>query len=333
MPLSIPPVEAYPHVQLDWLELKILRSEYKTEGLAGLKRDFDTRRNSEGRDPEGGTDDEEAFFERLLEEMRFRSDSLGDAYPFRLSESGESLELVDAITPGGYIYLFCLFLSHPSAGQVFSGEYLPEIDNSIRNLFQACSTLAAAGEIGGTAYSFGYPRPDGSNFLTKLHEVYRAFGEGQVVAEIPAGASTWPKDEEIDIICWRPSSDGAAGKPYMLGQVASGANWGAKSIKGGSIESFHNVWFIRRPASEAKASMFFPFCIDPTASETLRERLEVLVHKYGTIIYRYRLPRLAQIGIDLKAENADLVVEGELALPTISEWVDAQISQFEAVGR
>lgn len=333
MPLANPPITASSHVQLDWLEFKILRSEYKTEGLAGLKRDFDVMRNSEDADQEGGDQDEEEFFEKLLAEMRLRTKCLGDSYPFRLSNSGESLELVPAITPGGYIYLFCLFLSHPSAGSVLSGEYLPPIENRVRNYFQACATVAAAGEVIGHSYSFGYPRPDRTDFLTKLAAVYAAFGEGVVVAAIPPGASSWPKDEEIDIICWRPCADDAAGKPYILGQVASGFNWDGKSIKGGSIDSFHNVWFTRRPASQPVATMFIPFCIESTGDETLVERMEVLTHKFGSILYRYRLPKLAQVGVDLKAANDSIVVEGQAALPEIYEWVETQINAFCAVGR
>lgn len=333
MALANPPIEADAHVQLDWLEFKILRSEYKTEGLATLKRDFDVRRNSEGLDQEGQKGDEEEFFEDLLAEMRFRAKCLGDSYPFRLSDSGESLELSSDITPGGYIYLFCLFLSHPSADAVLNGAYLPPINNEVRNFFQACSTVAAAGEISGHAYSFGFPRPDQTSFLTKLTQVYAAFGEGVVVTAIPPGASIWPKDEEIDVISWRPSNDGAPGKPYLLGQVASGFNWYVKSIKGGSIDSFHNVWFHRRPASQCTAYIFIPFCIEFTDSETLNERMDVLGHKFGTIVYRYRLPKFAQIGIDLKAANDEIVLEGAEALPQISAWVDNQIDALYAVGR
>lgn len=335
MALAQPPLDASPHVLLDWLEFKILRAEYKTESLSSLKREFDTRRNSEGTNQEGKDGDEELFFESVLAEMRLRIKCLGASYPFRLSDSEESLELKEQgdITIGGYIYLFCLFLSHPSPGEIFSGEYLPPIDNSVRNYFQSCSTIAAGGEVVGHAYSFGFPRPDRTNFLTKLTQVYAAFGEGAVVAAIPRGASSWPKDEEIDIISWSPSNDNAPGKYYLLGQVASGFNWEGKTIKGGPIDSFHNVWFTRRPASQANASIFIPFCIAPTGKESLAERLEVLTHKFGMIMYRYRLPEKAQSGLDNKAANDDCVLEGEADIPRVVDWVNAQMESLYVVGR
>ena len=61
----------------------------------------------------------------------------------------------------------------------FDDDSFFEIDNKIRDLFQACATWAAAGDVKGHAYSFGFPRPDHSGFLVKLKTIYRHFADGK----------------------------------------------------------------------------------------------------------------------------------------------------------
>jgi hypothetical protein len=191
------------HVICDWLEMSTLCAQSSTYAFNSLQREWDVHRNSEDRDPEGEESTEDAFIENIRAEILERVKLLASSYPFELTETGESLCVRETITFGGYAYLLCLFLSHPSAGAIFSGKKVPEINNAVRGYFQAISTIASSAEVIGNAYSFGFPRPDNSGFLTKLTEIYKHFGENSaVVATIPAGASPSPKDEQIDLIAW-----------------------------------------------------------------------------------------------------------------------------------
>jgi hypothetical protein len=302
---------------------------YSTYAFSTLQREWDTHRNEEDHDPEGGGAEETAFIEAIKSEIRARLDLLGDIYPFVLSPSGESLELKVNICDGGYIYLFCLLLSHPAQGAVFNGRYLPPITNMVRDYFQACATLAAAGEVTGNAYSFGFPRPDHTGFLGKLKQIYSLFGESVIVwDQIPLGASPSPKDEQIDVIAWEPKSDGAAGKHYLLGQVASGANWKDKTIKGGPIDSFHDLWFARKPASTPTPAMFVPICFGNLVDGTSKTAIDAHSYEFGHIFYRFRIPECAARGILLAQQHSDLTIERVDAVPNIRAWVDAQVTEI-----
>ncbi|MCA8078993.1 hypothetical protein [Burkholderia cepacia] len=334
MILSTPPVLNDPHVVCDWLEIAVLADQYHTYAFDTLSRAWDTLRNQEGRDPEGGDTTQEAFEENVKAEVRARADLLGDCYPFTFSESGESLEFdPNACTDGGAIYLFCLLLSHCTQGAVFNGAYLPNITNAVRNYFQACATFAAAGEVTGHSYAFGFPRPDRTGFLEKLRQIYAHFGEGVRVRDEPLpGAPLAQKDAQIDVIAWEPKADGAAGKKYMLGQVASGANWDAKTIKGGPIDSFHSGWLDPVPGSMATAAMFVPFCYGNLVDGSSADVINFRSYEFGHIFYRFRIPVLAAKGLELARSGAGYVIERLDDLAHIRQWVTTQTAAMQAGG-
>lgn len=329
MALSALPLGSGVQVIVDWLELKVLSSEFNVASISALQRMWDTRRNTEDSDFEEKDADQDAFLQEIVSEINCRLNFIGNSYPFALSESGESLEFKDDVTSGGWVYIFCLFLSHPKKGEVLDGKYIPRITNRVRDLFQACSTYAAAGVTRGHSYSFGFPRPDKSGFLQKLTEIYSRFGEGEVVKRTPRGAPRYAKDEQVDVISWASRADGAAGKVYMLGQVASGNDWPAKSIKGGPIERFHGTWFSTQNASQAMAALFIPFCVIPEGDDLVSDRLLVLTREFGNLYYRYVLPQLAQIGLDMAAEENDLIIERTVDIQEISQWAAKQISTIK----
>ncbi len=330
MILSKAPVLEDVHVVCDWLEFSALCSESSAYSFASLQREWDVHRNYEDTDPEGDNSTEDAFIENVKSEILERHKLLDISYPFELNESGESLKRSDAVTFGGYAYLLCLFLSHPTAGIIFSGKKIPEIDNTVRNYFQAISTIASSAEVIGNAYSFGFPRPDKSGFLTKLSQIYEHFGENTaVVTAIPAGASSSPKDEQIDVIAWSEAKDGAAGKYYLLGQVASGANWNSKSIKGGPIDSFHMLWFTRQPASASIASIWVPICMGNFIDDSSKDKVNAESYEFGHIFYRFRIPILADQGLGLVETQTGLIIEQIETIPNIlKDWIEKQIDSL-----
>jgi hypothetical protein len=342
MALNPAPLKAVPPTLADWVELSALANARGTFRLPALKRYWDTHRESEGTDSEGrhsresDTDgegvsggDDDAFIEAVTDELAERSRVLGASYPYSLDEY--RLELHENLNPGQAIYLFCLLLANSKAGDVLSGAWVPPITNGIRDLFQACSTVAAAAEVRGCAISFGWPRPNNNPaFLVKLHEVYARFGEGRPVNVPRPGAATMVKDEEIDVIAWTPRLDGAAGTYYLLGQVASGDNWECKSIKGGSIDKFHGTWFTQRPPSTPIPSIFIPHAVPPGNGGTRKDRMALESEKYGTILDRLRLPALAASGLTLAAGDQNLMIERVADIPAVADWVKDQITALRA---
>lgn len=339
-----PPLKSAPHLLCDWLELQALASARGSFRLGSLRRMWDVSRETENSDPEGletrelDTDvdgvsggDADAFIESITEAIGERIEALEGSYPFRLTKAS-ALEVVGPPTEGGYTYLFCLMLTHANGADLLEGPWYPSVDHLVRDLFQGCSTLAAAAEVRGCAISFGWPRPNANPpFLRRLREVYELFGEGTVVDRPRRGVSPSPKDEEIDVIAWRPRPDRSAGTMYLLGQVASGDNWESKPIKGGPIQTFHRNWFQPAPASEALASIFIPHAVPPSEFHgTRRDRMDAITARYGMIIDRMRLPRLAQDGFELaKQGQPTLVIERAEALHAIGHWVNKQVVDLQ----
>lgn len=321
MLLASLPLDAHPRVIVDWLELSVICSEFNQAQISDLQRTWDTHRNTEDTDFEGNSQDTEDFFrESIDEEIRVRLVALGEAYPFDYSETGEELLLKDQLTNGATAYLYCLFMSHPDKDEVVSGEVLPEIDNTVRDLFQICSTIAAAGEVDGSAVSFGSPRADNSGFLAKLRETYALLGEGAVREQTLPGVTRNPKDDGVDVIAWAHSNDNAPGTYYLLGQVASGRNWPGKSLLG-ILNKFHENWFEIRPVSTPNLSIFIPFHIPPVADETLQERIRGLTLEFGTVFYRLRIPMLVDKGF-ASANIQNRLVERIADFSKVTTWVN-----------
>ena len=343
MAIRAAPLKSPASLICDWIELSVLRDQ-KPFRFSGLKRKFDTNRESETTDTEGRArretdtdgdgfsgEDADAFLDSVTDELGDRAKYLKDAYPFEINDSGTLLGLKDQVNEGGYIYLFCLMLTHCKADDVVDGTWVPDIDHVTRDLFQACSTLAAAGQLDGCAISFGWPRPGKEPFLVRLKQVYALFGEGKVIDVPHNGASVSPKDEEIDIIAWTPTNDQAPGTRYLLGQVASGHNWEAKSLKGPPIDRFHTMWFAPRPASDATASIFIPHAILPNGTGTRIDVMQWKTLDFGTVFDRLRLPYYAMKGIEIAdAARPGFHIERRQDVPRVIEWVATQVEALRA---
>jgi hypothetical protein len=339
MALRIPQITAQPALLCDWIELKALSNPVGQYRISLLKRLWDIGRNSEHANPAGraereedtdaegvGGDDDDVFIDSVVTEVESRIEALGGAYPFELVP-GNKLRVVGPPRVGGYMYLFSLLLTHANGRELLDGTWRPAVDNRVRNLFQACSSVAAAGELRGSAVSFGWPRISASKpFLVRLREVYALFGEGEVVEQPKRGVTPYIKDGEIDVIAWKPQRDRAAGTHYLLAQVASGDGWEEKPLSSNAITTFHRNWFVTPPASDARRSIFIPHTVLPRRrGDSRRDRMNAIQATFGTIFDRMRLPLLVQEGVDHAQQRPDVTVEGHYALNSITEWVNLQL--------
>lgn len=333
--LSIPDVTEHVTKFADWAELSALLEPDGRIGFSTLVSAVDL----EVEEQESDIADEDARQESLVNSVQVviaeRRKFIGADYPFRIDDDGEWIELVAPVSSVGAIYLFCLFLSHAQDRTIIPEVHAPTIDNSVRDLFQVCATIAAAGYVEGVATSFGWPRPDSEKFLDALKRIYGMFGDGKPHAAAPAGAPDQVKDDGIDVIAWRPSPDGLPGTHYLLGQVASGKNWQGKSVVS-YIDMFHKFWFSTQPASPDTPAMFMPFCLEPKAAEDPNEAQENAVNnmqrftnQFGVLFYRYRLPHFAAKGIKVNAEQGHMV-ERIAELPKIAEWVQKYSDELRA---
>lgn len=337
MPLAQLPLDRDVHVIADWFEFYVLNSEYSSANFHDIQRMWDRRRNTEDSTPEGRSDaspiadGDEQFLEAVLTEIRSREQFLGEAYSFKFSQSGDALVLKSDLQVGHVIYLFCLLLSNAGNSEIFElDRFSFELNNNVRDLFQACSTWAAAKVVNGSACSFGFPRPDGTSFLDKLRQVYAAFGEGDVRDKPLPGVSSSPKDEGIDVIAWAHRADEAPGRHYVLGQVATGKNWPGKSVIE-YIKPFHENWFSNSPASNPTPALFIPCCISQVGDATLSQQIFIMTKRYGDVYYRYVIPKLAQGGFDLAQTETTYSIERTDDFTEIQSWVNDTIASMRQI--
>ena len=246
-----------------------------------------------------------------------RRHALGDSYPFKLSEDGLDLTLAEELQVSHGAYLLCLILSnldsvspvlrqsgvHPDTGDVML----------LRQYFQYLATAAMAGEISGDAWSFGFPRPDGTGFIQKLKEIWQRLGDGAVLDGGAAGAPSLPKDDQVDVFAARLHADGLPGYLLAAAQVATGANWKSKSLIAHVNDVFFRRWFQPIPATKAIAYHVIPFA-------RRREQFQDDVLVVGNVLHRTRLPRRVQEAVALVEQGA--VIEAIERLDEALEWLE-----------
>ena len=154
-----------------------------------------------------------------------RQYTLTTSYPFQLDKNGGILRYPAVRNSlGQAAYVLCLILSNlKSVSDMLAGSCLHPDEKEVRDLrqyFQYFATAALAAEIGGKAWSFGFPRPDGSSFLGKLGEIWREIRDGYVQEQ--QGAPKQAKDDRFDVIATRPYKDQLPGVLFAVAQVATG---------------------------------------------------------------------------------------------------------------
>ena len=251
-----------------------------------------------------------------------RRKALKGAYPFRISGDGRSVSC--EVTPQSYgqaAYLVSLVFSNLRSVTPMPGESDRHPSDSdvglLRECFQYFATAALAAGIGGRAWSFGFPRPDGSGFLPKLKEIWNVLRDGTVdpeVGEAPARA----KDDGIDILARGPHVDGLPGFLFAVAQVATGANWREKSLRGHLDHVFFQRWFARQPATPPLPYHIIPFAL-PDAG------FRDCVRSLGNVLHRLRLPLRVEEAESLHKQGVP--IEAYDQLERAVEWVSRYASR------
>jgi hypothetical protein len=333
--LAIPDASVHRTKIADWLELKAIASPDARVGFGTLVSATALGENEQ--EPDIGDEDaeEEGLVLCVQTEINRRLENVGDDYPFRIDDKGRALNFITPVSEAGSVYLFCLFLSHAFDNTIVGEDMAPVVNNKIRDLFQACATIAAGGYIQGPSMSFGFPRPDGMDFLKALRKVYKLFGDGRPCARPRKAAPPKVKDNGIDIIAWRWSIDHLPGMPYLIGQVASGNDWVVKSVKA-DREHFHKYWFVEHPSSQPEDAMFMPFGLEPE-NATLEVDYEALLkdymsssnYRFGNLFYRDRIAKHVAIGLQLIA-NGETHIQRRDDLQEVTKWVEEYALRLRA---
>lgn len=255
--------------------------------------------------------------------IKRRQDVLDLAYPFDLDGEGSTLTCVfDDGSLGHSSYILSLVLSHLSAvTPVLGATHLHPNDNDVRQLrkfFQYAATAALAAEVQGQAWSFGFPRPDGSGFLPRLGEVWQELRDGFV--EVQPGAPEGPKDDQIDVFAARSHNDRLPGFLLAAAQVATGANAWTKSLKG-HLGAFRSRWFRTQPVTDFIPCMIVPFAV---CDEKFVDR----VRTAGNVLHRLRVPR--RVAEAEQLVRAGVPIEAYDRLPGVGSRVTAYRDRAKA---
>ena len=300
----------------DFLELSAFFADASTVLVSDLvsQPDIGAEEDPADLDEELGSGEED-LVTITVDRIRGRQETLGScAYPFLLDAEDEVLTCV--LTRGSFghaAYILSLVLSNlRSLSPVLDASGLHPDEQEVtrlRGFFQYFATAALASELQGSAWSFGFPRPDGAPFLHKLRQIWLTLGDGSV--EPQPGAPRQPKDDKVDVFAARPHPDGLPGFPLAAAQVATGANVREKSLKV-HLRAFTRRWFAPEPATEILAYMIMPFAI---ADDQFLDDVRTL----GNVLHRLRVPRRV-------AEAAQLVEAGEMIegydrLDEAARWV------------
>ncbi|BEM40498.1 TPA: hypothetical protein SMF46_004461 [Serratia marcescens] len=314
-------------VKLDWLELTCLSNIYFTTRISELRNtlenlDFFTSSDIGEEDAEV-----ENEIQRLLEQYQQRRDILGESYPFVFNEETSCLELVreslEQLTIDQHIYLYCLYFSHMSASRLFSG--LDNPTNAQRDLLQVAATIALAGYSQGHSISFGWPRPDNSDFYAALTRTVDLIGEGRIkpFAEVNRYLQTRPhKDAGIDVIAWKdnnPRDIFPGNKLIYFAQVASGNNWRSKAVKE-DIDVIQRHWLSQRIYRVIDA-IVIPFDFESDDESIKRDHISLVAEEFGAVLHRLRLPTCFKKGLELLASNPELLIERGNEVHNISQYV------------
>lgn len=255
----------------------------------------------------------EELVSEVVQRIEGRSDVLASEYPFRLDQNGDILSYEDAGNSlGRCAYVLSLVLSNLQAPVLYGSPLRPEEGEirRLRQLFQYMSTAALAAEVQGVAWSFGFPRPDGSSFLKKLEEIWSTFDDGSVRRK--PGASEHVKDDEVDVFAARLHPDRQPGFLFAAAQVATGRDWRAKSLLGHQ-GAFNHSWFADPPVTR-----FIPYMIVPFAVDDLKFRRDV--SKLGNVLHRLRVPR--RVSEAQRLVDSGVEIEAYDRLQEVVDWVD-----------
>lgn len=332
--LQAPSLSASLSTLADWMELQAVGSPRRIAADADLVAIGQASEDETPADVIEADADTEALLSDVFGELERRMSAAGAAYPFTVNARGTALEATGAaLTAGQCTYLFCLLVSEYRRQQLVPKAVFAPHAADIEDLFQVCSTIAAAGLVDGTAVSFGFPRPDGSGFLDALKRTYEGrFREGRTEPSARPGVTSHAKDAGIDVVAWRSFPDGLPGKLYLLGQCASGLQYRGKSVRS-YLGNFHGDWFTQQPASPPVEALFVPFLLDHDLTVRQSEsRVQARAGHYaslalglGILVDRCRLALLVERGLErAEAQPDDVERAGEMA--RVRAWVDAVLA-------
>lgn len=297
----------------DYLELKaILSSDFEA-----LRKDIEEALELSGDEvvDEDSQDRYEGVATNAINRIYERKMILDSEYPFEVDSDGDVIRFaMDEQNLGHATYVLSLILSNlPAITPILLEPIVCPSEKEIarfREDFQYLATAALAAEVGGPAWSFGFPRLDKTGFHSKLREVWSKVRDGTVSAHQSAPSS--PKDDGVDVFAARIWEDGLPGFLLLAAQVATGRGWKEKSVKSQVRDVFTKRWFSPEPATD-----IIPYHIIPFARGDLEFRDDVVV--LGNLLHRLRVPIRVKEAVELRRKG--IAIEGFERVQEVAEQI------------
>jgi len=327
--LSRPTVQAGIATVLDFLELVALIERSGRARIDTLMRDRELQAD-EAVDDFGDADAAiDGLIHAIENELESRSEKLGAAYPFLMSDDGEEIlrEMPDNDPLCGS-YLACLIASQIGDRSDLklvipdpSGLGAEIVTRMRRRIFQMIGTIALAGIARGPSASVGWPREKKE---TIIETMTRAFSRGfpiPIRTEPNYTALKEVKDGGVDVVAWEHTDDPPSPSVWF-GQIASGQNWRGKPV----IEDAKNFSenFLEAMPRNANHATIIPFQLDDEAPDT-----RALHHKHGHILDRLRLIVRFREGLGLIASG--LAMDESQNTLIAMNWVDEFVERLRHI--
>ena len=129
-----------------------------------------------------------------------------------------------------------------------------------------------------------------------------------------------PQDDQVDVFVARMHPDNLPGFLLAVAQVATGANWRQKSLRG-HLDAFKNRWFGPQPVTD-----FIPYMVIPFA--TSENQFIDSVRLMGNVLHRLRVPR--RVAEAARLVNDGVTIEGYDRLAEAARWVRDYRGRAEA---
>lgn len=307
---------------VDWLELTALFDPFGVARLDSLLGSLSELEET-SEDNIGERDRQrEQLIERLENEVEFRRSTLGEAYPFDLTSSGEELiRDVNWRDRRFAFYLICLVTTHVTGSAILRTPPTGELLTRLRNrVFQIVATLGLAGLSRGPAFSVGWPRQTGETIVQLLTRASAAGGGFSVRNPPGAYVSPHEKDGGVDVIAWT-----AEGMPpptaFYFGQTASGKNWPGKPVTD-HARVFGQAYMLDHMTGNRLYVTLIPYRVLDNAFWCSQHLLHM------AILDRLRLPLRAWEGSQL-AERGVPIDDAD-RLNDLTQWLDDFIGYAQA---
>jgi hypothetical protein len=307
---------------VDWLELTAIFDDFgvaRVEGL--LSALYGLEETAEDNIAERDRTKEQ-LVELLENEVELRQRTIGEAYPFSLSDNGEELVRADNWKDHRFgFYLVCLVTTHVTNSTILRTPPIDGLLQRLRNrIFQIVATLGLAGLSTGPAFSVGWPRESKESIVALLTRAAAA-GGGFAVRD-PPGPYTSPheKDGGVDVIAWT-----AEGVPpptvFYFGQTASGKNWPGKPVAD-HARVFRTAYMQDHMTGNTSYVTLIPYRVVDLAFWN-SQHLE-----HMAILDRLRLPVRAWQGLQLAQQGVP--VDGAGNIDDLAKWLDDFIEYAQA---